>query len=83
MYTSEVLKVKNHSNATAKFKFKIKPTEKFQVDQSSVEIKSGETKAITIIYTPDSKIKDQIEEFELFLKIEDGDKLKIKCLGYC
>jgi len=29
MYTSEVLKVKNHSNATAKFKFKIKPTEKF------------------------------------------------------
>jgi len=48
-----------------------------------VEIKSGETKAITIIYTPDSKNKDLIEEFQLPLKIEDGDKLKIKCVGYC
>ena len=38
MFTQEVLKVTNHSNATARFKFLIAKTEKFQVDQSNVEI---------------------------------------------
>lgn len=48
-----------------------------------MKIDSGETKDIIVTYTPNSKNRDCIEEFMLPLKIEDGDKIMIKCIGYC
>lgn len=83
MQTSEILTLSNNGNAKASFTWLIPQDSFFTIDPLKGMVEAGKKKDIEMTFKPQGKMKTNINEQKLTLKVFDGKNVDILCRGIC